>query len=323
VIDDGSTDRSREIVQYFTDPRIRFFANEQNLGVASTRNRGLDLARGQYVAFIDCDDVSVRDRLGKQVEFMDNHPGIGICGSWMQEIYADGQYISGHLHQFPAGDQEIREMMMWTCPIWNPTVMIRLEIVRMFKVRHDAKFVSASDFDFMVKMAKVSQMANLPETLHYYRRHQCQITTRRTFEANRNASLVRSGLIADEVRKFLPGVSFQPLEGLQLSQLSAADFFAKLLEADQVLEELSLSGDPEMQSGYLRLRRYLDIIWFDSLANLPRYEMQVLSQLQESSFYHRLPAGSQLALRAKSLLRLKPEWIRQVRTVVEGKKAAA
>jgi hypothetical protein len=254
---------------------------------------------------------------------MDNHPGIGICGSWMQEIYADGQYISGQLHQFPAGDQEIREMMMWTCPIWNPTVMIRLEIVRMFKVRHDAKFVSASDFDFMVKMAKVSQMANLPETLHYYRRHQCQITTRRTFEANRNASLVRSGLIADEVRKFLPGVSFQPLEGLQLSQLSAADFFAKLLEADQVLEELSLSGDPEMQSGYLRLRRYLDIIWFDSLANLPRYEMQVLSQLQESSFYHRLPAGSQLALRAKSLLRLKPEWIRQVRTVVEGKKAAA
>lgn len=70
VIDDGSTDDGPNIVKGYRDPRIRLLANDTNLGIAATLNRGIGLARGKYVARMDCDDISMPHRLEKQFAFM-------------------------------------------------------------------------------------------------------------------------------------------------------------------------------------------------------------------------------------------------------------
>ncbi len=89
LIDDGSTDGSAEILRsYTTDPRVRVVRNEQNLGIPQTRNRGIDLARGEYVAMLDSDDWAYPCRLETQVAFLDRHRDVAVVGPgrrrWMR-----------------------------------------------------------------------------------------------------------------------------------------------------------------------------------------------------------------------------------------------
>src|SRR5262245_19762108 len=84
VIDDGSTDGSIAVVQSHSDPRIRLIRNHTNFGVSATRNKGIQLARGEYLAFLDSDDWAYPDRLAKQIAFLDNHSEYAAVGSWSE-----------------------------------------------------------------------------------------------------------------------------------------------------------------------------------------------------------------------------------------------
>ena len=91
VIDDGSTDRSREAVQSYHDPRIRLMSNEKNEGIPKTRNKGIGLARGEYLAFLDSDDRAYPERLAKQVAFLDRHPDYAAVGAWIDWMDEEGR----------------------------------------------------------------------------------------------------------------------------------------------------------------------------------------------------------------------------------------
>jgi len=81
VIDDGSADRTLELLAEYSDPRIRIIHNQSNLGAGAARNRGLRLARGKYIAVQDADDASVPDRLAQQVAYLEARPEVGLIGS--------------------------------------------------------------------------------------------------------------------------------------------------------------------------------------------------------------------------------------------------
>jgi len=104
ILNDGSSDHSVDIVRSYDDPRIRLVENEANLGVVQTLNRGLDLANGTFIARMDCDDRSLRDRLARQVAFLDDHPEVGICGTWMEAIGAR----AGYIWRYPTDPERIR-----------------------------------------------------------------------------------------------------------------------------------------------------------------------------------------------------------------------
>ena len=92
IINDGSSDKSAEIVESYNDNRINFVQNEKNIGLAASLNRGLDIAKGEYIARMDADDISLPERLEKQVRFMETNPQIGICGQldknlWRHKLY--------------------------------------------------------------------------------------------------------------------------------------------------------------------------------------------------------------------------------------------
>ncbi len=81
IINDGSTDATLDIINQFKDPRIRLLSNDGNKGVAFTRNRSLQEARGVYFAILDSDDIAKPNRLEIQVNFMNAHPETAICGA--------------------------------------------------------------------------------------------------------------------------------------------------------------------------------------------------------------------------------------------------
>ena len=80
-----NTELESEILSY-SDKRIKYYKNDKNIGISESRNRLLQLARGEYIAIFDHDDISIPDRLACQVEFLDTHPNIGVIGGWLQNF---------------------------------------------------------------------------------------------------------------------------------------------------------------------------------------------------------------------------------------------
>ena len=114
VIDDGSIDRSIDVVLSYSDPRIRLVRSNTNLGVATTRNKGIQLARGEYLAFLDSDDWAYPERLAKQTTFLDNHPDYAAVGSWI-EWMSEAGHPSGRIKRKPTSPEEIADFFVFMC----------------------------------------------------------------------------------------------------------------------------------------------------------------------------------------------------------------
>ena len=86
IIDDCSQDESVDYIKSINDNRVRLLINDKNSGPAVTRNRGLEVAKGKYIAIMDSDDISMPTRLEKQVAYMEMNPDVFVCGTWFEKF---------------------------------------------------------------------------------------------------------------------------------------------------------------------------------------------------------------------------------------------
>jgi len=167
IIDDGSTDASRDIILSYGDSRIRLVDNERNLGLTRSLNRGLQLARGEYVARQDADDVSMPERLARQVAFLDTNPHIVLLGTWAQEIDAEGRALV--TREPPCECAAIRWMLLFDNPYIHTSVILRRATVLKEVGFYNEKYAYAQDYDLWSRIARVFPVANLPEQLVKFR----------------------------------------------------------------------------------------------------------------------------------------------------------
>ncbi|MFX0022555.1 MAG: glycosyltransferase family 2 protein [Candidatus Hermodarchaeota archaeon] len=177
IIDDGSKDRTQQIINSFEDPRIRLIFNEKNIGLSRSLNKGIYLSRGQYIARMDCDDISFPERLLKQVDFMDNHPEVGICGTWVELIGTK----TGIVWKYPTEHDEIRISMVFSSAIAHPSVIMRTKKLKEYNLRYNPDFQIAQDYEFWQRCSKILRLANIPEVLLKYR-----ITSTSHFRSKKN-----------------------------------------------------------------------------------------------------------------------------------------
>jgi len=173
VIDDGSIDRSIDVVLSYSDPRIRLVCNNTNLGVSTTRNKGIQLARGEYLAFLDSDDWAHPERLAKQTAFLDNHPDYTAVGSWI-EWMSEAGHPSGRIKRKPTSPEEIAAWRLFQQGIENSASMARADVLRAY--RHREEFDVCEDFDLWARIAANHKLATLPEVLVRRRMHAGQLT---------------------------------------------------------------------------------------------------------------------------------------------------
>ena len=172
ILDDGSTDRSVDIIQGYTDSRIRFCRNERNLGLRDSLNRGIRLAEGTYIARMDSDDIASERRLEIQAEYMERHPDVAMCGGNVHYLI-EGK-IKRNKELFPCSFQEIRiALLRYNC-FFHPTVMLRTDFIRAHELYYQRTF--ADDYDLWMRIMNQSvlhgkQMINLPEIFLNYRIH--------------------------------------------------------------------------------------------------------------------------------------------------------
>ncbi|MGE0822389.1 MAG: glycosyltransferase family 2 protein [Candidatus Binatia bacterium] len=195
VIDDGSTDHTREIIRsYASDPRVRVIENPDNLGIPRTRNRGIELARGRYLALLDSDDVAHPSRLGMQVEFLDQHPDYALIGAWTGGMDNTGQYHR-RVRLLPVSAEEVRCRLLFQCCPAQSSIMARTAILRAYKYRED--YAVSSDYDLWIRLAGSHKLGSLPRVLVRSRMHQTQVTQERAQLIMENClSIMRSQLRA-------------------------------------------------------------------------------------------------------------------------------
>ena len=169
IVDDGSTDDSLQIVQDYArkDTRIQVLRNGQNIGLSASLNKGLHIARGEYIARMDADDISLSQRLEKQVAFMDAHPEVGICGSWVEII---GEF-AGQVWRYPVSNDAICACMLFANTLVHSSVILRQTTLRQYNLQYDAQMRYAQDYELWSRAMFVTQFANVDHVLMHYRVH--------------------------------------------------------------------------------------------------------------------------------------------------------
>lgn len=176
VIDNASSDGSPEAAEAYGDPRIRVLRNDEDRGYVVSLNRGLEEARGEYVARLDADDRMLPERLARQVDALDAEPSVALVGAWMDVF--DAEYgpwgrVRGHVRTYP---EFVFAILADRYPWGHPSVTYRRDIVRALG-GYDASLAPAEDKDLYRRLALARHDARAIETpLVHYRRHDKQLS---------------------------------------------------------------------------------------------------------------------------------------------------
>ncbi|MBN1469632.1 MAG: glycosyltransferase [Fusobacteriaceae bacterium] len=219
VINDGSTDKSENVILSFTDERIKYIKNEKNIGLIKTLNKGLDLISGEYVVRMDQDDISLPNRLEKQIKFMDENKEIVVSGT---NIRIFGDNIKTFVNKLPMNPSEIKVMLLFENCIMHPTVIMRKEVLDIEKYRYNIEHIAAEDFGLWQLISQKYSLSNIDEVLLEYRVSESSMTQ-------------QAEKIELERDKILIKIYKQALNELNLEE---KDFFIlrKLLKSKQLME---------------------------------------------------------------------------------------
>ena len=166
IIDDGSTDNTWDILNNFNDSRIRLVKNNQNMGITKTLNKGLQLARSNYVARMDADDICIQERLQRQKAFLDENLNFAMVGSWIEVIDEIGRKIKRI--NFPIVSYLLRWRLLYTNTFAHSAVMFRKDAA-LGVGGYSEKLRYAQDYDLWSRISIHWDVANIPAVLVQWR----------------------------------------------------------------------------------------------------------------------------------------------------------
>jgi glycosyltransferase involved in cell wall biosynthesis len=187
IINDGSTDATEDIILSYSDSRIRYVKNEQNLRLIATLNKGLALCQGTYVARMDADDIAMPSRLQEQVDFMERNPRVGLCGAWI-ESFGVGQPKSVG---FKKTHSEVFLEFLLANHFNHPTAFMRRDVLTTHGLHYPA-VLHAEDYAMWMSIVSVSEVHILPRVLLRYRLHESSVcATNKPFQDEQSAVIRR------------------------------------------------------------------------------------------------------------------------------------
>lgn len=173
IVNDGSADNSAEIIESYNDNRIHFLNYTENKGYTNRLNEGLKISRGKYIARMDSDDISTQDRFQKQFNFLEKHPDISVCGSFIRFIGNETKYKNWVLDT----DHEALKLgLLFNNVFCHPSVMLRKSVLDENQLAYNINFEPAEDYELWVRISCISKIYNLPEVLLFYRAGDHQIS---------------------------------------------------------------------------------------------------------------------------------------------------
>lgn len=181
-LDDCSPDHSTEILDGYSDPRIVRYRGEKNVGLANILNIGMDMARGEYIARMDSDDISLPNRLQVQVDYLDNHPEIDLVSVGMQ-LFGDRNEVWVR----DIDTEAVKFRALFHSPILHASSMWRRTQWNEHRLRFRQEMVPAEDYDMWTRALTIGlKLVNLPDVLYQYRIYgETQVSAQRERSAAR------------------------------------------------------------------------------------------------------------------------------------------
>lgn len=188
IIDDCSTDTSLSIIKSFSDKRIRVIQNNRNLGISTSLNLGIAMARGEVIARMDADDISSPDRLSVQYDFIMNHPDVGMVACWARVINEAKELI--RTDEFKP--EYYYYNTTFICWIYHPTVLYRKDVIRSLG---GYTVLYSEDFELFWKLFRTTKVHVIPRFLLDYRitrKSLHMVLKRDEYELAQHAQVVRN-----------------------------------------------------------------------------------------------------------------------------------
>lgn len=173
IIDDGSTVDVKQLVNSFNDARIEYYRKEHS-GLADSLNFGISKCKSEYIARIDADDFCVPERFEKQLKFMKENPGFGICGSNFKVINADNELIMNV--EYPEDNYTISDQMERKCCVSHPTIMMRKSVINSAG-GYNPRRLLIEDWELFLKLIGKTKFYNIQEYFTFVRHHSRNMTT--------------------------------------------------------------------------------------------------------------------------------------------------
>ena len=221
----GSNEEGKRIINRYAaiDSRIRLIQNSKRLGIAESLNEGLRQAKGEYIARMDGDDISLPKRIEKQVEFMEENKDILLCGVQV-EVFGSEKW-DWKLETDPA---RIRTDALFYSPCVHPTILFRRDVINKYNVFYNKDYKASEDYDFFTRILEFGEIANLKEVLFKYRLY----GTNATYINNNIGFKIYSNVMERQFHKL--GIDFSRQE----VDLLSVHYSLKGLEGVEVLEKM-------------------------------------------------------------------------------------
>lgn len=165
ILDDCPDDTRENIVKSYKDKRIKYSKNEKNMGITPSRNKLIDMAKGEYLAVMDHDDVSLPERFAKQVAYLDAHKDVGVVSCKVMSM------IRGKASKNPTNSNDIKLALMSVSAMAHPASMIRKSVLTENKIRYEEEFSPSEDYALWCRLIPHTNFHNIDEILFHYRDH--------------------------------------------------------------------------------------------------------------------------------------------------------
>ncbi|NQY08982.1 MAG: glycosyltransferase family 2 protein [Flavobacteriales bacterium] len=191
IIDDGSTDKSIEIINSYKDPRIKLIVKEKNSGIVDSLNLGIEAAVGKYMIRMDGDDISVLTRFERLVAFMEGHPLICVCSTDMQSFDKNGDV---NIWRYGKSIMHNKAEMIFRSAIGHASSIFRMNLFTDHKIRYEKGYPYIEDYKLFTRLNKLGDMNNLSDPLYKVRLNDASSTA-----LNRDTHAERLNLIYREL----------------------------------------------------------------------------------------------------------------------------
>lgn len=297
IVDDGSQDESAAIVSTYLDKRIRLIRNQHNTGLTRSLNKGLSVARGEFIARMDADDISMPDRLAAQVQFLEAHPLIDVAGS-LYESFDEATGV-GSTPGLPETDLEIKQRLFWHNTMAHGSVMFRKNVI-LEAGGYDERFKTAQDFNLWFRLAAGgSKFHIIQRPLYRLRLHKKSISSNRRDDQKKSvqqtqsegfetfkkqtAALILSHNKVDQTIECLRKVAEMGLDGFVLDNASSSTTVAYLtrflksrpsIQLFSSSENLGVSGGRNVLIKHALTKGYRNFLFLDNDLVPPDYSME-------------------------------------------------
>ena len=156
-----------QIIKSYNDPRIKYYKNDVNMGIAAARNKLIEIALAspsKYILTVDHDDEQLPTKIEKLVAVMDANPDLGICGAWWYHVSENGT----KLIKLPCTDTNIKLLFLLNMPAIAHSSLWRKDIIKKYNIRYNPEYDPLADAYVILKIMRHTQVCNIPEPLMRY-----------------------------------------------------------------------------------------------------------------------------------------------------------